>query len=79
MDALDKGSYACGMFIDLQKAFDTVDHEILLKKLSHYGIRGIALSLLKFFLSDRKHFISLNGIDSAHRTNRHMVVLKALF
>ena len=46
MDALDKGNYACGVFIDLQKAFDTVDHEILLKKLSHYGIRGTALSYL---------------------------------
>ena len=47
MDALDKGNYACGVFIDLQKAFDTVDHEILLKKLSHYGICGTALSLFR--------------------------------
>ena len=45
MDALDKGKFACGIFIDLQKAFDTVDHEILLKKLYHYGIRGTTLSL----------------------------------
>ena len=44
MDALDKGKYACGVFIDLQKAFDTVDHKILLKKLSYYGIRGNTLS-----------------------------------
>ena len=73
MDALDKGNYACGVFIDLQKAFDTVDHEILLKKLSHYGIRGIALTLFKSYLSDRHQFVSLNGVNSAHRTVRHGV------
>ena len=42
MDALDKGEYACGIFIDLQKTFDTVDHEIIFEKLFHYGIRGKA-------------------------------------
>ena len=36
---LDKGELACGVFVDLQKAFDTVDHSILLSKLDHYGIR----------------------------------------
>ena len=45
MDALDKGKFACGVFIDLQKAFDTIDHDILLKKLYHYGIRSTPLSL----------------------------------
>ena len=39
MKALDDGNFACGIFIDLQKAFDTVDHSILLRKLCHYGIR----------------------------------------
>lgn len=38
MDALDNGQYACGVFIDLQKAFDTVDHEILLKKLFQVSV-----------------------------------------
>ena len=38
--ALDNNKYAVGVFIDLQKAFDTVDHDILLSKLSHYGVRG---------------------------------------
>ena len=38
---LDVGLYSCGVFIDLKQAFDTVDHTILLCKLSHYGIRGI--------------------------------------
>ena len=40
--ALDNDQIACGIFIDLQKAFDTVNHEILLYKLHHYGIRGVA-------------------------------------
>ena len=42
MKALDDGNFACAIFVDLQKAFDTVDHSILLSKIYHYGIRGLA-------------------------------------
>ena len=62
--SLDKNRVGCGIFIDLQKAFDTVNHDILLKKLEHYGIRGTALSWFKSYLSDRKQFVSVNGISS---------------
>ncbi|XP_057310678.1 uncharacterized protein LOC130648640 [Hydractinia symbiolongicarpus] len=73
MDALDKGNYACGVFIDLQKAFDTVDHEILLKKLFHYGIRGTPLSLFKSYLTGRQQFVSINGNISTSNLIRHGV------
>ena len=41
MKALDDGNFVCGIFVDLQKAFDTVDHSILLSKLCHYGMHGL--------------------------------------
>ena len=56
--ALDTGKFACGIFVDLQKAFDTVDHNILLRKLDHYGIRGLSNSWFKSYLSNRKQFVS---------------------
>ena len=49
---------------DLKKAFDTVNHDILLQKLEHYGTRGTSLSWFKSYLSERKQFVHLNGIDS---------------
>ena len=78
MDALDKGQFACGIFIDLQKAFDTVDHEILLKKLFHYGIRGKALSLFRSYLTGRRQFVSIAGTNSYEKLIRHGVPLDSV-
>ena len=52
------------IFIDLKKAFDTVDHSILLQKLSHYGIRDTANLWFKNYLDDREQFVCINGINS---------------
>ena len=54
----EKGEYTLRVFIDLSKAYDTVDHQILMKKLEYYGIDGTALEWLKSYLSNRKQYIS---------------------
>ena len=66
--ALDDGNIGCGVFVDLQKAFDTVDHQILLAKLSHYGIRGVSNDWFKSYLSNRSQYVSINGYDSGLAT-----------
>ena len=52
------------IFIDLKKAFDTVNHEILLKKLDHYGFRGISNQWFANYLNDREQFVSVHGVSS---------------
>ena len=62
--ALDGGNIGCRIFVDLQKAFDTVDHQILLTKLDHYGIRGVSNDWFKSYLSNQNQYVSINGFDS---------------
>ncbi len=71
--ALDNSNFACGIFIDLQKAFDTVDHKILLKKLEYYGIRGLANKWFESYLSNRQQFVSINGFKSKNQTMKYGV------
>ena len=62
--SIENGKYGCGIFIDLRKAFDTVNHDILLKKLEHYGVRGTPLQWFKSYLSNRKQYVFVNGYSS---------------
>ena len=62
---IDQGNYVGGVFIDLQKAFDTVNHDILCEKLAYYGFRGNCQLLIRSFLSNRQQFVSINGFDSS--------------
>ena len=66
--ALDNGNIGCGVFVDLQKAFDIVDHQILLAKLNHYGICGVLNDWFKSYLSNQNQYVSINGYESGLAT-----------
>ena len=62
--SLNDGDLVIGVFLDFLKAFDTVDHKILIKKLFSYGIRGNILKLIESYLTDRYQYVVYNGIQS---------------
>jgi len=66
-DSIENKLITSGIFIDLKKAFDTVDHEIVLRKLEHYGIRGIALEWIRSYLTNRHQYVIVNEIESEER------------
>ena len=65
--ALDNGNCAVGIFLDFQKAFDTVDHCILLDKLHIYGIRGIAHEWFSSYMSKRHQSVIYNNFESDYK------------
>ena len=65
LNNLDKGLTSCSIFLDLAKAFDSVSHEILLKKLSKYGIRGRVLKLFESYLDSRYQYTKLGNALSS--------------
>jgi len=65
---IDKGNVPISVFMDLSKAFDTIDHDILLHKLEYYGIRGQALSLFTSYLNSRKQYVEYNDKSSDYLT-----------
>ena len=66
--AIDNNLYTCGIFLDFSKAFDTVNHEILLKKLESYGVRGLPLRWFNSYLRNRKQYTALGDIKSPMQT-----------
>eukprot|EP00116_Pleurobrachia_bachei_P001935 sb/3462197/ len=65
ISSLDNKSHCAGLFIDLSKAFDTINHRILLSKLEHMGVRGSALEIFRSYLSDRSQYVSISNNNSA--------------
>ena len=62
---MDVGEIPINIYIDLSKAFDTLDHTILLEKLRYYGIRGVAHKLMLNYLSHRYQYVEYNGVQSS--------------
>ena len=72
-ESLDHGKFACSVFVDFQKTFDTVNHNILIQKLAHYGIRGKNNDWFASYLSNRSQFVSVLGFDSKKQIIKHGV------
>ena len=64
LESLDQKLAVGGIFLDISKAFDCVDHDILLKKLDRYGVRGKAFDWFKSYLTDRELYVTVDGVSS---------------
>ena len=65
---IEQKNVTAGIFIDLKKAFDTVNHDILISKLEHYGLRGVAKSWIESYLRNRKQYVVIDGTESDKQT-----------
>ena len=65
---IDQGKFSVGIFLDLSKAFDTINHRILIRKLNHYGIRGVGKKWFENYLCNRKQLVKYNGVKSEEMT-----------
>ncbi len=76
--ALNNGESCIGMFLDFSKAFNTINHQILTRKLHHYGIRGTPLKWFASYLTDRSQYVQYNKQTSSRKTF-HVVYHRGLF
>ena len=72
-DICDKGALVCGVFLDFQKAFDSVSHDILLSKLEYYGVRNISKKYFSSYLNNRTQFVTINNERSLNTLVTHGV------
>ena len=63
---IDQSKISIGVFLDLSKAFDTLNRDILFSKLENYGIRGVALNWIKSYFKNRKQYVQYNNVTSSH-------------
>lgn len=70
---MEDRAYALGLFLDFKKAFDSMQHNILLRKLDHYGICGIALDFIKNYLENRYQYVTVGKFASNNLKIKHCV------
>lgn len=70
---MDNNKLPLNIYMDLSKAFDTLDHNILIEKLQHYGIRNQSLELLKDYLNNRYQYVNYQNVDSNQKAIKHGV------
>ena len=64
IESIDNGNFSIGIFLDLSKAFDSIDHDLLLRKLPYYGINNGTKAWFESYLKNRRQYVSIDGIES---------------
>ena len=65
LNDIDEKNISLAIFMDLSKAFDTLDHSILIKKLAHYGVKGTALEWFTSYLTGHSQYVEIDGVSSS--------------
>jgi len=77
-DNIHSKTFSTLLFLDIKKAFDSVSHKILLKKLKLYGVRGTANLVLQSYLSERKQYVSISNYNSTNKLNKYGVPQRSI-